>query len=99
MTKSQGAENKAAANEAIESLRRLLEVQAEANLLAGLLTESSMVTDSMRLQPLRELINAARGRIETNLKALADPEQRKKLIGLYDRLAVVAGQDGIIALR
>ena len=79
MTKSQGAENKAAANEAIELLRRLLEVQAEANLLAGLLTESSMVTESMRLQPLREVIDAARGKIESNLKALADPEQRKKL--------------------
>jgi two-component system phosphoglycerate transport system sensor histidine kinase PgtB len=99
MTKGRGAGNNVASSEEIESLRRLLEVQAEANLLAGLLTESSMVIDSMRLQPLRELINAARGKIETNLKALADPEQRKKLIGLYDRLAVVAGQDGIIALR
>jgi phosphoglycerate-specific signal transduction histidine kinase len=99
MTKSQGAENKAASNEAIESLRHLLEVQAEANLLAGLLIESSMVTDSVRLQPLRELIDAARGRIETNLKALADPEQREKLIGLYDRLTALTGQDGIIALR
>jgi len=99
MTKSQGAENKAASNEAIESLRHLLEVQAEANLLAGLLIESSMVTESVRLQPLRELIDAARGRIETNLKALADPEQREKLIGLYDRLAALTGQDGIIALR
>jgi signal transduction histidine kinase/DNA-binding response OmpR family regulator len=64
-----------------------------------LLIESSMVTESVRLQPLRELIDAARGRIETNLKALADPEQREKLIGLYDRLAALTGQDGIIALR
>jgi HAMP domain-containing protein len=99
MTKNQGAGTKAASNEEIESLHRLLEVQAEANLLAGLLTESSMVTESLRLQPLRELIDAARGKIETNLKALVDPEQRKKLIGLYDRLAALAGRDGIIALR
>jgi signal transduction histidine kinase/CheY-like chemotaxis protein len=99
MTKSQGAENKAAANLAIESLRRLLEVQAEANLLAGLLIESSMVTEIVRLQPLRELIDAARGKIESNLKALADPEQRKNLIGLYDRLAAMVGRDGIIAVR
>ena len=63
MTKTRGAGTKEA-NEEIESLRRLLEVQAEANLLAGLLTESSMVTESMRLQPLRELIDAARGKIE-----------------------------------
>jgi signal transduction histidine kinase/DNA-binding response OmpR family regulator len=99
MTKNQGAGTKAASNEEIESLHRLLEVQAEANLLAGLLTESSMVTESLRLQPLRELIDAARGKIETNLKALVDPEQRKKLIGLYERLAALAGRDGIIALR
>ena len=99
MTKSQGAEDKAASNEAVESLRRLLEVQAEVNLLAGLLIESSLVTESVRLQPLRELIDAARGKIETNLKALADPELRKNLTGLYDRLAVMAGQDGIIAVR
>src|SRR5436190_15759462 len=99
MTKSQAAENKAASNEAIESLRRLLEVQAEANLLAGLLIESSLVTEGVRLQPLRELIDAARGRIETNLKALPDPEQRKQLVALYDRLATMAGQDGIIAVR
>jgi phosphoglycerate-specific signal transduction histidine kinase len=98
MTKTRGAGTKEA-NEEIESLRRLLEVQAEANLLAGLLTESSMVTESMRLQPLRELIDAARGKIESNLKALADPEQRKTLTGLYDRLAALAGQDGVIALR
>jgi signal transduction histidine kinase/DNA-binding response OmpR family regulator/HAMP domain-containing protein len=99
MTKSQGAEDKAASNEAVESLRRLLEVQAEVNLLAGLLIESSLVTESVRLQPLRELIDAARRKIETNLKALADPELRKNLTGLYDRLAVMAGQDGIIAVR
>jgi len=99
MTKNQGAENKAASNEAIESLRHLLEVQAEVNLLAGLLIESSLVTESVRLQPLREVIDAARGKIESNLRALADPELRKKMIGLYDRLAAMAGQDGIIALR
>jgi phosphoglycerate-specific signal transduction histidine kinase len=40
MTKDRGAGTKVSSNEEIESLRRLLEVQAEANLLAGLLTES-----------------------------------------------------------
>jgi signal transduction histidine kinase/DNA-binding response OmpR family regulator len=96
MTKSQGTGTKAVSNEEIESLRRLLEVQSEANLLAGLLTESSLITESVRLQPVRELIDAARGRIETNLKALADPEQRRKLTALYDRLAALGG---IIGLR
>ena len=99
MTKSQGAENKAASNQAIESLRHLLEVQAEANLLAGLLIESSMVTESVRLQPLRENIDAARRRIETSLNALADPEQRKRLIALHEQLTAMAGQDGIVDVR
>src|SRR5256886_4679393 len=99
MTKSQGAENKAASNEAIESLRRLLEVQAEANLLAGLLVGGSLGTEGGRLQPLREVIDAARGKIESNLKPLADPEQRKNLLSLYDRLASMVGPAGIIARR
>src|SRR5947209_8576933 len=99
MTKSQGAENKPASAEAIESLRHLLEVQAEVNLLAGLLIESSLVSESVRLQPLRELIDAARGRIETNLKALPNPELRKNLIGLYEQLATMAGQTGIVDVR
>jgi methyl-accepting chemotaxis protein len=99
MTKNQGASSKSAVNESLEALRRLLEVQAEANLLAGLLTESSLVTESARLQPLRDLVDAARRKIETNLSALADPEQRNKLLSLYGQLAIIAGDDGIIALR
>jgi methyl-accepting chemotaxis protein len=99
MTTSWTAATTTALGESLETLRRLLEVQADANLVAGLLTEASMVTESARLQPLRELIDAARRNIEKNLKALADPEQRQKLTGLYDRLAVMVGQDGIIALR
>ncbi|MEA2991738.1 MAG: hypothetical protein QOD40_658 [Alphaproteobacteria bacterium] len=97
MTQSQG--NKAALNESLESLRRFLELQAESNLLVGLLTESSLVVESARLRPLRDLIDAARRKIEANFKAIADPEQRKKLISLYDQLASVAGDDGIVSLR
>lgn len=99
MTKTQGGGNKATLNEATESLRRLLEVQAEANLLAGLLTEASMVTEFERLQPLRELIDAARRKIVANLEKIADLDLQKKLLGLFDRLAAVANQNGIINLR
>ena len=98
MTASQEAGNKASGN-LLASLRRLLEVQAEANLLAGLLTEASMVTEAARLQPLRDLIDASRRKIEANLGAIAEPEQRAKLTGLYDRLAAIAGKDGVVALR
>ena len=45
--------------ELIDFLRRLLEIQSEANLLAGLLIESSMVTDVASLPPIRDLIAAA----------------------------------------
>jgi methyl-accepting chemotaxis protein len=90
---------RAAPSESLELLRRLLEVQAEANLLGGLLTEASMVTDRARLQPLRELVDAAQRKIEANLKALVDPEQRRRLTAVYGRLAAVAGQSGIISLR
>ena len=98
-TKSQTTGNKATLNDLIESLRLLLEIQAESNLLAGLLTEASMVTESARLKPLRDLIDAARRKIEANLKVLADSDLQKKLTALYRRLAAVAGDDGIIALR
>jgi methyl-accepting chemotaxis protein WspA len=98
MTASKAAGNKAP-GELLESLRRALEMQAEVNLIAGLLTEASMIGELARLQPLRELIDAAQRKIEANVGALADPEQRKKLSGLYERLAAIAGKDGIIALR
>ena len=85
--------------ELIDSLRRLLEIQAEANLLAGLLIESSMVTDVASLPPIRDLIAAAERHIEANLKALPDSDQRTKITDRYQRLAVMANQDGIIATR
>jgi len=83
----------------LESLRRLLEVEAEANLLAGLLIEASLLDDIARLQPLHDLIGAAHRKIESNLEALGDAGKRNKLIVLYDRLAAMAGNNGLVALR
>jgi methyl-accepting chemotaxis protein len=99
MTVGRSTPNKAISTESLELLRRLLEIQAETNLLVGLLTEASMVADRARLQPLRELVDAAQRKIDANLKALADPEQRRRLVAVYGRLAAVAGQSGIISLR
>src|SRR5208282_2229031 len=70
MTKSQASESRAELNRSVDALRRLLEVQGAANLLAGLLIESSMVTDIASLPPMRDLIAAAERNIDTNLKAL-----------------------------
>jgi methyl-accepting chemotaxis protein len=90
---------KGASVELVELLRRALEVQAEVNLLAGLLTEASTATERARLQPLRDLIDAAQRKIDANLKAMPNSEQRNKLVELYGRMAAIAGKDGVIALR
>src|SRR5712691_2348576 len=99
MAASKTAGVKGASVELVELLRRALEVQAEVNLLAGLLTEASMATERARLQPLRDLIDAAQRKIDANLNAMPNNEQRQKLTELYGRMATVAGKDGVIMLR
>jgi methyl-accepting chemotaxis protein len=99
MTASKIVGVKGASIELVELLRRALEVQAEVNLLAGLLTEASMATERARLQPLRDLIDAAQRKIDANLNAMPNNEQRQKLTELYGRMAAVAGKDGVIMLR
>jgi methyl-accepting chemotaxis protein len=99
MTKSKQAGIDSALNSTLESLRRLLESQSESNLLAGLLTEASLVNDVNRLEPLRDLIGAAKRKIEANLTAIGDSAQRDKLSILYKQLSVLGADDGIISLR
>jgi len=99
MTKSQASESRTELNQSIDSLRRLLEVQADANLLAGLLIESSMVTDIASLPPIRDLIAAAERNIDSNLKALPGSDQRSKITDLYGKLAGLAGEFGIVVQR
>ncbi len=98
MTKSQ-TEDRSVLNDSIDALRRLLEVQADANLLAGLLIEASMVTDSADLPPLRDSVAAAERDIDGNLKALPASDQRNKISSLYGKLAALSGNDGIIVKR
>jgi methyl-accepting chemotaxis protein len=88
-----------ALNSTLESLRRFLETQSESNLLAGLLTEASLVNDSNRLEPLRDQIAAAKRKIETNLSRIEDLAQQKKMTELYNQLGVLGADDGIITLR
>jgi methyl-accepting chemotaxis protein len=99
MTKNKQAGMDARLNATLESLRRLLEIQSEANLLAGLLTEASLVVDPSRLEPLRDLITAAQRKIKTNLSAIEDSTQQKKLVKLFSQLSVIGSDDGIIVLR
>jgi methyl-accepting chemotaxis protein len=99
MTRNQATASNAALNQSIEALRRLLEVQSGINLLSGLLIESSLVTDVANLAPMRDPIASAQRGIEGNLKALPQTEQTKKIAALYQKLAVVAGSDGIVTQR
>jgi methyl-accepting chemotaxis protein len=96
---SRASEDKAALNRSVDALRRLLEVQSGVNLLAGLLIESSMVTDVMSLPPLRDLIASAKRDIEANLKALPESDNRNKLTDLYGRLASAASDGGVVTQR
>ena len=99
MTKNKQAGMDARLNATLESLRRLLEIQSESNLLAGLLTEASLVADPNRLEPLRDLIAAAQRKIKTDLSTIEDSEQQKKFIKLFSELSVIGSDDGIIVLR
>jgi len=99
MTRNQAAGGNAAVNQSIEALRRLLEIQSGTNLLSGLLIESSLVTDVANLAPMRDPIASAQRGIEGNLNALPQTEQTQKIAVLYQKLAVVAGSDGIVTQR
>jgi methyl-accepting chemotaxis protein len=98
MTRKQ-VDGNATLNQSIEALRRLLEVQSGINLLSGLLIESSLMTDVANLAPMRDPIASAERGIEGNLKALPQTEQTKKIAALYQKLAVVAGNNGIVTQR
>jgi methyl-accepting chemotaxis protein len=83
----------------LENLRRLLETESESNLLAGLLTEASLVNDANRLAPLRDLIDSAQRKITKNLAAISDPTHQGELVSLYKQLGAIGADDGIIAAR
>ena len=92
-------EGAAAVETRLENLRRLLETESESNLLAGLLTEASLVNDANRLEPLRDLMDSAQRKIAKNLAAISDHTYQDKLISLYKQLSAIGADDGIIAAR
>jgi methyl-accepting chemotaxis protein len=92
-------EGAAAVETRLENLRRLLETESESNLLAGLLTEASLVNDPNRLEPLRDLIDSAQRKIVKNLNAITDRTYQAKLIALYKQLGAIGADDGVIAAR
>jgi len=98
MTKSQ-TQDRTTLNQSIDALRRLLEVQADANLLTGLMIEASMVTDVANLPPLRDSIAAAKRDIDGNMQKLPQSDQRAKMTALYGKLAALSGDNGIVSQR
>src|SRR5215831_10321041 len=92
-------EGAAAVETRLENLRRLLEIESEANLLAGLLTEASLVNDPSRLEPLRDLIDSAQRKITKNLAGISDHTYQSKLVSLYKQLGAIGAEDGIVAAR
>ena len=92
-------EGAAALDTRLELLRRLLETESESNLLAGLLTEASLVNDPSRLEPLRDLIDSAQRKIAKNLNAIPAGAQRDKLLSLFKQLGSIGADYGIMAAR
>jgi methyl-accepting chemotaxis protein len=92
-------EGAAAVETRLENLRRLLQTESESNLLAGLLTEASLVNDPSRLEPLRDLIDSAQRKITKNLAGISDRTHQSKLVSLYKQLGAIGADDGIIAAR
>jgi methyl-accepting chemotaxis protein len=99
MTRDKNTAPNSSLSSTLESLRRFLETQSQSNLLAGLLTEASLVNEQNRLEPLRDLIGAARRKIEANLSLIDNVPQRKELVELYKQLGDIGSDDGIIGLR
>ncbi len=97
MTKGWAVDDKGALNRSVDSLRRLLQVQGQVSLLAGLLIEASMVTDVADLPPIRDRIAAAQRDIEANFGALPRSDRLNDIRNLYRRLASVAGDRGVLA--
>ena len=65
----------------IDLLRRLREAELEANLLAGLLIEASLVRETSRMEPLRDLIGSAERKIVKNLNAIGDTRTAGQVAG------------------
>jgi methyl-accepting chemotaxis protein len=92
-------EGAAAIEGRLDLLRRLRETESEANLLAGLLIEASLVRETSRMEPLRDLIGSAERKIVKNLNAIGDRAQQDKLLALYKQLGVIGSDDGIMTAR
>jgi methyl-accepting chemotaxis protein len=82
-----------------EIMRRLFEVESESNRLAGLLTDASLVDDLGRIEVLRGPIAFAKRKIEGDLSEIDKVMPQRELVKLYDKLANIGSDNGMIDLR
>ena len=99
MTRNKLTGTETSLNSEIEYLRRLFETQSESNLLAGLLTEASLVDELSRLEPLRDLIGSAIRKIEENVGEIRDPTLKRSFEVLSKKLSDLGSDNGIVTLR
>lgn len=99
MMRTKKAEYDPTIGSGLTSLRRLLEIQSETHLLAGLLMQASLITDESQLEPLRDQISSAKRNIELNLGTISDAGLKTKLAALYSGLSATGSDDGIIGVR
>ena len=84
----------------VMTIHRLLTVNAQSNLAAGLLAEAAHVDDVALIQPIRERFFAAAAAVERNLRQLPDmPEKEELQQASQALLALGAGEDNIFAVR
>ncbi len=99
MTRNKLTGTETALNSEIEYLRRLFETQSGSNLLAGLLTEASLVDETNRLEPLRDLIGSAMRKIEENVGEIHGVALQRSLKVLSKKLSDLGSDNGIVSLR
>ena len=84
----------------VTDLRSLLELQAEGNLLAGLIREAATTEQVDLLGPARERIEASLGHMKTSLAALSEKELSYTIGKQVEIFAGLArGPDNVLTLR
>jgi signal transduction histidine kinase len=84
----------------VATLQQLLTINAEANLIAGLLVEAAQVRDPNLIQPIREGFNAAAASVDQNLRQLPESAKKQKVRQASAALlALGAGTDNLFDAR
>jgi class 3 adenylate cyclase/phosphoglycerate-specific signal transduction histidine kinase len=84
----------------VTTLQVLLALQAEGNMVAGLLAEAANTSDRAMIQPVRERFIAAADHIQAQLDRLPDSMDGDELRDAAERLTAFGlGDDGIFGVR